>query len=433
MDDASRSQAKVFVRIQCKAEERLLLDRVREEGTLVWILGLAGFISAADNWIVSPVLPAIADSCRVSIATAGAILTAYLIPYGIMQPVYGFFSDHWGKKKILCRVIFGLAFGTLGCAFSGSITSLCFWRFLTGFFAAGIIAVSLALIGDQVAAPNRQACVGKFMGIVFLGQGLSVGFGGAFARYLSWRSAFIVFAIIAGSVGLLLVRKLPNDQTKEPAVAVPMNFIAAVWQALVSSTGRVIFPAALITGFLLLGLYSYLGAFLHDVTGLDYFQVGIVVMCYGFACLLAGRLVGHIQRRLQVKPVVLIGFSFACFTSALLLFAHSWQAGLLATVSLGFGYIFVQSILATLAFNIEPKGLPSALIGLGLFGGGGLGTAFAGGILARWNYHILWMVLGVGIIGALALSAVLRFPELLVQDSPQNSDKEMASCGRSSD
>lgn len=121
---------------------------------LVWILGFTGFISAADNWIVSPILPAIASGFSISVAQVGTILTAYLIPYGLMQPVYGFLSDRLGKARVLQWIICGLAAGTIGCAITPSLWILCFWRMVTGFFAAGVIAVSLAFISWQAWAKN---------------------------------------------------------------------------------------------------------------------------------------------------------------------------------------------------------------------------------------------------------------------------------------
>lgn len=158
---------------------------------LVLILGLAGFVSAADNWFVSPSLSAVAAGFGVSAAAAGIILTAYMIPYGLMQPIYGFFSDRWNKTKLLRIIVFGLAVGTAGSSMSGSLTILCIWRIITGFFAAGIIAVSISFIGDVIPASEQQIYVGKFMGIVFAGQGLSSGLGGLITKYISWRGAFI--------------------------------------------------------------------------------------------------------------------------------------------------------------------------------------------------------------------------------------------------
>lgn len=376
-----------------------------ENTTLVGILGLAGMISAADNWIVSPMLPAIATGFGSSISQVGAVLTAYMIPYGMMQPIYGFISDRWGKVKILEWILYGLSVGTFACAFVTSLWMLCFWRAITGFFAAGVIAVSLALLGDRVPTLERQIHVGRFMGIVFLGQGLSVGLGGFFAKYSSWRVAFVAFALGAVST-IFFLRKIPQDFPSH----VSRDFFAETKQVILSPIGKIIFPLALVSGFLLLGLYSFLGAFLHEVAGLDYLQVGIVVMFYGFACLGAGTQVGKLGKKIGEQQVIINGGLLAFAATVLLLFPY-WQTGWIATVFLGVAYIFIQSTLATLAFDVasESKGLPSALIGFGLFGGGGLGTAVCSLLLSQYGYQILWITLSVGMLLYLCIVRKLYF------------------------
>ncbi|ORF09878.1 MFS transporter [Snodgrassella alvi] len=65
------------------------------------LLGFAGFISAADNRMASLLLPDISLDFGIPIFQASIILTAYLIPYGVLQPFYGFYSDWYDRKKIL--------------------------------------------------------------------------------------------------------------------------------------------------------------------------------------------------------------------------------------------------------------------------------------------------------------------------------------------
>jgi hypothetical protein len=50
----------VFRAIFTKGGIEIILKTVSNDKSLVYILGFAGLISAADNWIVSPILPAIA-------------------------------------------------------------------------------------------------------------------------------------------------------------------------------------------------------------------------------------------------------------------------------------------------------------------------------------------------------------------------------------
>jgi predicted MFS family arabinose efflux permease len=359
--------------------------------SFVWILGSAGLISAADNWIVAPVLPSIAGGFHVSVARTAWILTAYMIPYGFMQPVHGFFSERWGRVWLLRRLMLGLTAGTLGCAFSPSLVWLCVARFVTGFFAAGMIAVSLALIGDRIAENARQTMVGRFMGIVFLGQGVSVGLGGLLTKFVSWRAIFFAFAFAAICSSLLL-RKL-RETSFVPA---SQSFWEQVRQATTTRGAKRIYLLALATGFLLLGTYNFSGAYLQKVSGLDPLQVGGVIMFFGFSCLLAGRFSGAISHRIGAKKTILTGAFLGIFAATTLAFSADWRLVWLAIVTLGAGYIFVQSTLATLAFDVGPNGVASALIGLGLFGGGGLSSAFGSVILAYSNYRMLWCILAVG-------------------------------------
>lgn len=357
---------------------------------LILRLGLAGFISAADNWVISPLLPAIASGLQVSIFQAGILLTAYLIPYGVMQPVYGYLSDRWGKRKILQRIILGLAMGTVGCAVADSLWLLCLWRFFTGFFAAGIIAVSLALIGDTVAVQERQSSVALFGGIVFLGQGISAGLGGILAEYVGWRLLFILFALLALGAALL-IRNLPSGNKNFQN----HNFFAEVKRVAGSPLGKKIFPLSFLSGFLLLGIYSYLGAFLHDEVGLNYVQVGMVIMIFGISCFLGGREVGRLGGKMGYENAMIVGAGLAALPPLFFLIAPGWLVGGLAMISLALAYGLIQSSLATLAFDVssDSKGLPSALIGFGLFGGGGIGTMMNGWILSVSTYPLLWMIL----------------------------------------
>jgi predicted MFS family arabinose efflux permease len=381
-------------------------------GKLVLTLGLAGFVSAADNWFVSPSLAAIAADFGVTVPVAGIILTAYMIPYGFMQPVYGFFGDRGDKIRLLFAIVVGLALGTAGSALSGSLVVLSALRAITGLFAAGIIAVSLSVIGDVVPPDRRQGYVGAFMGIVFAGQGLSCGMGGFLAKFVSWRTAFLVFALLA-LVSALLLRTLsarPAANSSERRG----GFLRQSWAALASRKGRVIFPLAFSTGFLLLGIYGYLGAYLNQRLRLDYLQSGLIVMFYGFACLVGGLFVGRLARRFGRKPVVLAGGVAALLAASLLILSdalQSWPTAFAATVALGAGYIAIQSTLATIAFDVigDCRGLPSGIIGFCLFCGGGLGSFVAGRILECGGYRAVWIVFGACILAQTLTTAAISF------------------------
>ena len=88
---------------------------------IVILLGLLGFIVMADNWVVSPILPAIAETLGIPVQNAGLLITAYMIPFGLFQLIFGPLADRFGKKQILTfsivffTILFILLFGMGHC------------------------------------------------------------------------------------------------------------------------------------------------------------------------------------------------------------------------------------------------------------------------------------------------------------------------------
>ncbi|WP_379969757.1 MFS transporter [Ectobacillus sp. sgz5001026] len=68
---------------------------------MLLILGFAGFVTMADNWVVSPILPSIAQNLNVDVASASIVITAYMLPFGLFQLLYGYLAERFGKRQIL--------------------------------------------------------------------------------------------------------------------------------------------------------------------------------------------------------------------------------------------------------------------------------------------------------------------------------------------
>ena len=84
---------------------------------LIIMLGLAGFIVMADNWVVSPLLPTIAHSFGVDPVRAGILISAYMLPFGLFQLVYGPLADRFGKLKVIGITLALFTVATALCGF----------------------------------------------------------------------------------------------------------------------------------------------------------------------------------------------------------------------------------------------------------------------------------------------------------------------------
>lgn len=390
---------------------------------IVVTLGFCGLVSAADNWFVSPALPAIAQTLAIAPAAATVILTAYLTPYGLLQPICGAIGDAVGRVRLLCIIVAGLAVSTVLCAAAPTLEALVVARIVTGCFAAGIISVNQSLVGSIVSEEDRQGAVGLLMGITFTGQGLSAGLGGLICDLVGWRAAFICFGAL-GTAAWLGVRRLRYLDETDGAGTVdtagagangagavgsaerepfrPAAFLRHAAQILFGP-GRAIYFVAFTTGIIFLGVYGFMGTFLAERCGLSSTQAGLLMMFYGLACLAGGSISGRIGEARGQRGVIAVGETSGVIATALLAastITGSWMPALPAAACLGLGYILVQPTLVSFSMDIDPShtGLCTGLIGLGVFAGGGIGSSLGGLAITGGGYLALWTIAGVALV-----------------------------------
>ncbi len=402
------------------------MDLTPAQRRVVYTLGFCGLVSAADNWFVSPALPAIANALGAAASATAIVLTAYLVPYGLLQPVCGTLGDRFGRLRVLRVIVTGLAVGTFLCAVAPTLELLVAARVLTGCFAAGIIAVSQAFVGDVVGQERRGAAVGVLMGITFTGQGLSSGLGGIICDLMSWRAAFACFGALA-VVALVLLWRLrepelaPGEKdhasAAPPAAGTSAPFLFRVARIFFGSH-RAIFFVACTTGVAFLGVYGFMGTFLSERCGLTSTQAGLIMMLYGVMCLVGGMVSGGIGAARGPRSVILVGEVSGLLAVVALVavtLTGAWPPALLAAGALGFGYILVQPTLVSLSMDADPTqtGLCTGLIGLGVFAGGGVGSAVGGWLLSATGYQALWVAAAALlaaqlVVGGRALAALAR-------------------------
>lgn len=407
---------------------------------IVVTLGFCGLVSAADNWFVSPALPAIAQTLAIAPAAATIILTAYLTPYGLLQPVCGAIGDIVGRVRLLCIIVAGLAASTVLCAAAPTLEALVVARIVTGCFAAGIISVNQSLVGSVVSEEDRQGAVGLLMGVTFTGQGLSAGLGGLICDLVGWRAAFICFGVL-GAAAWLGVRRLRYLDEMDGAgtvdapatdvnvagagtVDAPGTGVSAAGAGAVGPAerepfrpaaflrhaaqiffgpGRAIYFVAFTTGIIFLGVYGFMGTFLAERCGLSSTQAGLLMMFYGLACLAGGSISGRIGEARDQRGVIAVGETSGVIATALLAastITGSWMPALPAAACLGLGYILVQPTLVSFSMDIDPShtGLCTGLIGLGVFAGGGIGSSLGSVAIAGGGYFALWTIAGVALV-----------------------------------
>lgn len=373
---------------------------------LVLLLGLAGFVVMADNWVVSPILPAIAEGLGTPVTRAGILIAAYMLPFGLFQLFFGPVADRIGKLQTVLLTMAAFAVVTTTGGFMGSLTGLTMVRALTGVFAAATMPVSLALIGDTVPMSQRQKAIGTFMGIAFLGQGISMGLGGVIAFSFSWRGVFIIYGALAAIVTVALftgTRAHQGYRSPRGSMLEPYRRLLGRWDSL-----RV-YLVALAEGILILGLFSYLGALLASRHGLGSLGVGLVMTLFGAAAVIAGRLSGRAADWIGRKNLIGIALLLGGLSALALAEVHELAVAAVGIFGLGAAFMFTHSSILTIAteFASHHRGVAMSLVAFVFMGGGSLGTTLAGRVIAAGGFGAYLVVWGAGLVVLAGLTRVL--------------------------
>jgi predicted MFS family arabinose efflux permease len=386
---------------------------------LLLILGLAGFTVMADNWVVSPILPSIAQNINIPVTRAGLLITAYMIPFGLFQLVFGPLADRYGKGQVINITMFLFTFATALCAIGVSLTDLAIYRALTGIFAAAIMPVSLALIGDVVPMPQRQSAIGTFMGISFLGQGLSMAIGGTIAYFVSWRGVFIIYAGLAVVSTVLLFtagRKIPSAKNPNS------QFLAPYWRLLTNKDSALTYLVVLIEGILIIGSFSYLGAFIEHLYHYNNLYIGLMMTAFGVLAVTGGRVSGNLAAKMGRKRVLSLGLLSATLADVIFYLYGDQLVVLVTGIGLlGLGFMLAHSTLLTIATEFAPqaRGTVMSLVAFCFMGGGGLGTALGGRLIVAHSYTWFFSTYAL-CLAILILLAWLVVPGVVARHQPQS-------------
>jgi predicted MFS family arabinose efflux permease len=362
------------------------------------ILGLAAFVVMADNWVVSPILPTISKDMGVSIGSAALIITAYMIPFGLFQPLYGYLGDRFGRVKVINVTIVFFTIATALCAVASSLTDLAIFRALTGMFAGSVMPVSFALIGDVFPLEERQSAIGTFLGIGFLGQGLSTIIGGTIAYFFSWRGVFGIYALLAVIPTILLftvskgVHAVKNNDSK---LFAPMGGL------LKNGKSRSIYIIVILEGLLIMGAFSFLGGFIKNQYNFNNLIIGLIMSVFGVMAIIGSRFAAKLSAKIGYKKTVIIGLTSATLASIIFVFGSNLLPVLIIGIALlGLGLMLAHSTFLTLAseFAAKSRGVATSLVAFCYMGGGGIGTAIGSRILGSNGYVTLFSVYTIGLI-----------------------------------
>ncbi|TDD91382.1 MFS transporter [Actinomadura darangshiensis] len=349
--------------------------------------------------VVAPMLPEIGRAVHVSAGAAASSLTAYFVPFALVQVVSGTVGERWGRRRTVRIAYLAYAVGAVVCAVAPSLPVFLAARAVLGTANAFTSPLLLAGLGDIVARDRLGRAVGVYSSCQAAGQSFAPLVGGI-AAASSWRLGFVV---VAAAAGLLAFAPPPGEP--RPATAAPP------WRPLVSRRMGLLSLASLMSYIGASALPFMVALYAREQLGVSPGLTGVALLGFGVAGLVLGAVWGRVAERFGARRC---GGAAAVVTGVFVAVAGlSGTAGELALwwTLAGAGASMMIVALQSLTLRAVPRNRGGALSAVSAF-------RFGGGAVAPLVWLPIYHARPAAAFVAAACSLLVVVPALALLGDP---------------
>lgn len=376
---------------------------------MIFLLAAAFFVSVSVNYVIAPVLPAIARGFDMEIGEAGSLVAVYSLFYACFALILGPVSDYFGRKLMIVAALLGFSLMTLLCGIVQSYPGLLLFRALAGIAAATMQPATWSYLGDYFAYERRGTAAAWVMQAGSLALVVGVPIGSLSAQLLGWRWVFVLAALLGLAVAALVTLSLPalssQHKTSHPGIMYLFRFVRLSFSSLIRQRqARFVLSVSFLTWFAFFALYTYIGAYFMERFRLTTAETGFMTLAVGIGYILGGQAGGRLSDRIGRRAVIRFGLGALGGVLFCVPTIRSLPLSVISMLAMGFTFFFTYTAQVTLVTELLPEGR-STMMSANYFCtyiGVTAGSASGGFLIAHLGFG------AVGIMSALAcLSAVL--------------------------
>jgi multidrug resistance protein len=303
-------------------------DQLRRLGVLI----AAGAVDMIGFAMVLPLIPYYALRLSATPEQIGFIIAAYSVAQLVCAPLWGRFSDRYGRRPSLLIGLTAAAVAYVVFAFADALWLLFLSRLIQG-AGGGTTAVAQAYVADTIRPADRTRALGWLSAASSLGVMLGPVIG-SLAFHWGPEAPGLIAAVLCLLNVAFAWRWLPESRVLRTGAPAPRRPLAhATWEV-VRHPGRPVARFIWIYGAGMLGfsvMTAILALYLHDAFGITERTIGYVFLYFGALSLAMRSLaLGPIVDRLGEVGTMRMGT--VTLTLGLLLYAAADRLWLLLAV-----------------------------------------------------------------------------------------------------
>jgi EmrB/QacA subfamily drug resistance transporter len=175
-------------------------------------LSLSMLLSALGTSIGNVALPTLAQAFAASFQEVQWVVLAYLLAITTLIVSVGRLGDITGRRRLLLAGIFLFTTASVLCGVAPTLRLLIAARAVQGLGAAIMMALAMALVGENVPKEKTGSAMGLLGTMSAIGTALGPALGGVLIAGFGWRSIFFINLPLGFLAFLLAYRCLPVDR-----------------------------------------------------------------------------------------------------------------------------------------------------------------------------------------------------------------------------
>ena len=202
-----------------------------------------------------PALSSIRNSLSTSDSAVALTVSLYLAAVGFGQVLFGPLTDKFGRLKIIFGCLSMYEVLVIASIFAPTIEWLTALRILLGLCISGTMVSSQSIITDIYEEKERGAAMGIYFVPILLGPVIAPLCGGILSETFTWRSTFVLLAIMA--IPIFLATALIVPETEHWHVAQRLKKLAVADEEAVIPVDEIEQPTLLMPWESLYLLFDY--------------------------------------------------------------------------------------------------------------------------------------------------------------------------------
>ncbi|MDN3017324.1 MFS transporter [Paenibacillus sp. BSR1-1] len=362
-----------------------------------------GFVTFSILYDVQPLMPIFSKEFGVRAATGSLTLSVTTFTLAIFMLVTSSFSEAWGRKIIMAASLILSSLIVIVTAFSPDFGSLLAFRVLQGVVLAGLPAIAMAYLGEEVE-PNS---LGVAMGLYISGNSIGGMAGriitGSVTDFFSWRIAMGSIGVISLLLSIWFWLNLPESRNFKPKPLNLKGLFVSLFRHLRDPALLCLFGIAFILMGSFVTLFNYIGFQLLEPP----YQLSQTIIGWIFIVYLTGTFsstwMGRLSDSLGRRKVLWIGLLIMLF-GAVLTLGEPLVLKIFGIAAFTFGFFGSHSIASSWVGQRAKteKAQASSLYLFFYYSGSSIAGAAGGFFWAQYGW--------AGVIGFIIILLLCAFP-----------------------